>query len=745
MRSRTLVLTIVTGLAAANALPAQTVGTGSDGGSSTPASARAVRLADGPSEAAIRIDGLLDEEVWVNAPASSGFKQREPQEGQDPSETTEVRVVYDDETLYIGVLARDREPDQIIARILQRDRLMAVNFRGQTEFAGDDAIAILLDPFHDHKNAVVFATNPNGAEFEALITDEGREFNVDWRAVWEVKAARHADGWSAEFAIPFRTLRYPSNGDGEPWGFNVYRIIRRKNEEVLWRSWSRDNEGFVRVSRAGHLDDLQGLPRSNFNVEMKPFLLGGGTHEDLVPSGTSIETTVDAGVDLKYEVRPGLLLDLTVNTDFAQVEVDDQQVNLTRFNLFFPEKRDFFLENSGIFEFGVRGRFFEPPPFLLFFSRRVGISDDGEVPVMGGARVTGRVGQQTVGFLNVVTDRAHGDPRANFAVARVKRDVGENNYIGAMVTDKRQGEEANTTGGIDWSFWPNGQLNLQGFFARMQTSGDGGDDNAYRFAADYVSDFWNISAAHLFIGEEANTEMGFRTRTNIRRSNYNIRMVPRPDVLGLRRLILFSSGDYVTRPDGLLQDYRFSGGFSPTWNSGDNFFVSFARGFTRLDEEFELTDDVLVPIGDYDTWEISSRGNTSTSRPLMLATDVSYQRFFDGRLLRLGGDITASFGSHLAITTGYTRNSVDIPWGKFDADIARLRMTLAASTKFIANALLQYNSLDRDVSANIRLNFIHRPGSDFFLVFTEERGSESSVWDFGNRGVVAKITYLTRI
>jgi hypothetical protein len=741
MRSRLPLLSIVAVVTVSSALRAQSVD-GTD--AHTPVPARAVRL-DGASGAAIRVDGILDEPQWGNGPSTTGFKQREPQEGSDASEITEVRVLYDEETLYIGVVARDREPDRIISRILQRDRLMAVDFRGQTEFAGDDAVAILLDPFHDHKNAVVFATNPNGAEFEALVTDEGREFNIDWRAVWEVKAARHADGWSAEFAIPFRTLRYPSNDDGEPWGFNVSRMIRRKNEDVLWRSWSRDNEGFLRVSRAGHLYDLQDLPRSSLNVEMKPFVLGGGTQEDAIPDGTSVETTVDAGLDVKYEVRPGLLLDLTVNTDFAQVEVDDQQVNLTRFNLFFPEKRDFFLENSGIFEFGARGRFFDPPPFLLFFSRRIGISEDGEVPVMGGARLTGRVGQQTLGFLNVVTNDAHGDPRTNFAVARVKRDVGENNYVGAMVTDRRHADGANTTAGVDWSFWPTGQLNLQGFLVRTQTSGDGGDDNAYRVAADFISDFLNLSAAHVFIGEEANAEMGFSLRTDIRKYDYNIRLVPRPDALGLRRLTFFSSGDYVTRSDALLQDYRFSVGFSPTWNTGDNFFVSFARGFTRLDEEFDLTDDVIVPIGEYNTWEISSRGNTSTSRPIMLMTDISYQKFFDGRLLRLGGDITALFGSHLAVTTGYTRNSVDVPWGKFDADIARLRMTLATSTKFIANALLQYNSVDRDISANVRLNFIHRPGSDLFVVFTEERGSDSSIWDFGNRGLVAKITYLTRI
>jgi len=403
-----------------------------------PPSLRAVRLS---TESAIRVDGLLDEPEWRSAPAASDFSQREPLEGASATERTEVRVVYDATTLYIGVHAKDSNPDRLIARILQRDRVMVTGqFSSLPRFAGDDAVAILLDPFHDHRNAVIFATNANGAEFEALLTDEGRDFNIDWRGIWSVAAQRTADGWSAEFAIPFRSLRYPDARDGEPWGFNVFRAIRRKNEEVLWSAWSRENEGFHRVSRAGHLEGLTDLPRAGLNIEARPYLLIGGSQEQET-SRIDTDPDLDAGVDVKWEVRPGLLLDLTVNTDFAQVEVDDEQVNLTRFDLFFPEKREFFLENSGIFEFGWRA-FFEPPPFLLFFSRRIGIAEDGPVRVIGGARLSGRVGAQTVGLLNIVTDEAtfpdegSFEPRTNFAVARVKRDIGGANYVGAMPADQ---------------------------------------------------------------------------------------------------------------------------------------------------------------------------------------------------------------------------------------------------------------------------------------------------------------------
>lgn len=709
----------------------------------------ATRLTAEPSGTAIFLDGILEESAWAQATVAGDFKQREPLEGRPATERTDVRVLYDNETLYIGVMAYDREPDLIISRILQRDRVMQAGGggggAGSPQFTGDDAVAILLDPFHDHRNGMVFATNPNGAEFEALITDEGREFNVDWRAVWRVAAAKHAHGWSAEFAIPFRSLRYPSGRSGEPWGFNVYRVIRRKNEEVLWAAWSRDNEGFERVSRAGHVDGLRDLPRPTLNLELKPFVLSGGTQEGVDGAATALDGKVDAGLDLKYEVRPGLVLDLTANTDFAQVEVDDQQVNLTRFDLFFPEKRDFFLENSGIFEFGTRGRGRETPPFLLFFSRSIGLDEDGEVPMLGGARLTGRVGGQTVGLLNAVTDGVNGGPRANFAVARVKRDFGESSYVGLALTDHRAGDSTNTVGGVDFSFWPTKQLNLQAFVARTQTNGPGGDDNAYSLALEYGSDFWNIQASHRFIGPETNADIGFITRADIRNSAWSVRANPRPRFLGLRRLSVFNNSNYQTRTDGVLQDWRSALGTSWNWNSGERLVVFYARGFTRLDEAFDLADEVTVPAGDYDIWELGWFGNTSDNRSLVLGVNGSYQRFFDGRLFRLGGETTLQAGAHLGLTLGLTHNNVDIPFGSFEANIASLRLNLAASTKFVTNALFQYNSLTNNLSANVRLNFIHRPGSDLFVVFTEQRGSEQSVWDFENRGIVAKLTYLSRL
>jgi hypothetical protein len=291
----------------------------------------AVRLAG-----ELRIDGRLDEPDWARAHSASGFRQREPREGEPATQPTEVRVLYDARNLYIGVLARDSEPHRVVAHLRQRDTLLApTGFDESYEFAGDDAVAILLDPFHDRRNAVVFATNPNGAEFDALITDESGAFNAEWRAVWTVRAQRVPEGWSAEIEIPFRSLRYPSTSP-EGWGINVWRMMRRRNEETLWTAWSRDGGGFHRVSQAGRLLGLTGLPRSGLNLEVKPYGLAGLTQEPDVDGSLQTSRDRSLGLDAKWEVRPGLVLDGTVHPDFAQVEADDERVNLTRFDLFFP-------------------------------------------------------------------------------------------------------------------------------------------------------------------------------------------------------------------------------------------------------------------------------------------------------------------------------------------------------------------------------------------------------------------------
>ncbi len=694
-----------------------------------------------------QLDGLLAEDFWADAERVTGFRQAEPLEGEEPTERTDVRMAYDDEALYVGVTAYDSDPDRIVGRILQRDKIMEVDaFGGGLAFAGDDAVAILLDPFHDHRNGVVFATNMNGAEFEALIANEGGEINVDWRGVWEVAATRTAFGWSAEFQIPWRTLRYPAGERAEPWGFNVYRIIRRKNEQVLWRSWGREGEGFHRVGRAGHIDGLVDLPRPGLNAEVKPFFLTGVTQSATDLGELPAEGEMDVGLDLKAEVLPGLVLDLTVNTDFAQVEADAEQVSLTRFSLFFPEKRHFFLENSGVFELGTgAGSPFEPPPFLMFFSRRVGISEDGPVPMRGGARLTGRAGGQTLGFMHVRTGEAFDMPGESFSLARVKRDVGESAYIGAMLTDRRGGEAWNTVGGIDGQFRPADGWNARTFFTRTFTEGEGGDDHAYQLAADYEGDRWSLFFNHLEIGPEAKAEAGFVTRTDLRRTEiFPIRRW-RPTAFGLRSFEVRARARYQSTLEGSLQDWNVNPSIGFEWNSGEEFNAFFGLAETVVDSAFSLTDDVDVVPGRYDANVLGWFLNTSRNRPLYLDMNGMASEFHGGTLFSVGGWLNLAPSPSVALALGYQRNDVDVPGGSFVANVSSLRVAYSFSTKMTTNVLMQHNSLANTFSTNVRFNLVHRPGSDLFIVLTEQRGRDEELWDVEDRAMVLKLTYLARL
>lgn len=709
-------------------------------GATAPESTPEVLAIKVPPGAVLHIDGRLDEPQWSLAQPALAFRQHEPHEGNPATEDTEVRILYTNDALLIGVLARDREPEKTISRILQRDKIITLGFDNQYAFGGDDVIAILLDPFHDHKNAFVFAANANGAEFDAMITDESPMLNIDWRGIWKVASVRIAEGWSAEFEIPFRSLRYPNTGGAENlWGFNVLRLIRRRGEHTLWASWRRAGGGFHRVSQAGQIRGLEELPRSGFNLELKPVGLLGAASES-----SETEWLAHAGLDMKWEVRPGLVLDATLHPDFAQVESDDERVNLTRFDLFYPEKRDFFLENAGIFEFGSKG-FFEPPPFLLFMSRSIGIKDEDQVPLLGGLRLSGRAGRQTIGFLDVASNAAVGEPRTNHSVFRYKRDIGKSNYVGFAATDRRNDSEWNSTGGIDASFWPMSSVNVQAFVARTETFGPGGDDMAYRASVEYSGDRVGFAASHLVIGPDVNAEMGFITRTDIRRTSGNGHVTFRPDRLGIRTISTFIIGNYITRLNGEIQDRDLGQFIETEWESGDTFALFAFQGFTRLNEGFDMSDIVPVPSGDYSIRDKGVMASTSRKRMLSLAVMADEQHYYHGKIQSVETTLNLTPSAHLALQTSYTNSRVRLPGGAFDSHVGSFRLVWALSNRLSAQSLIQYNSLDGRIVLNARLHFIHHPGSDFFLVLNEERGSPTSIWTIARRDAVVKLTYLFRL
>jgi hypothetical protein len=692
----------------------------------------------------VHVDGRLDDPVWSLAPAASGFRQRDPREGEPASEATEVRVLYDDRALYVGVHALDREPEKVIARILQRDRVIEAGFDDHANWAGDDGVAIVLDPFHDHRSAFVFATNANGAEFDALIADESAAYNADWRGVFRVAARRTADGWSAEFEIPLRTLRYPTSDGSRPWGFNVERMVRRRTEQSLWSGWSRSEGGLHRVSRAGHLTGLAGLPRSRLNLEAKPYGLAGVSRERRDDGTAPRDAQASVGFDAKWEVRPGVVLDATVHPDFAQVESDDQVVNLTRFDLYRPEKREFFLENAGVFQFGTRGGF-EPPPFLMFFSRRIGIvEDEGELPVMGGVRLSGRAGRQTVGFLSILQDEGFGLPRTNFGVLRVKRDVGGSGYVGAMLTDRRTRAGGETDGGADFSLWPTRRLNVTGFAALTSKTPERDADKAYRLGADYRSNRFSLQAQHILVGPGAETGMGFVTRTDVRRSDFFAEYASRPHALGLREVDVFGGGLWATRVSGEEQDGTAFAGASLHAESGDRLLFFTEHGFTRLDEAFELADRIPVPVGRYDVHRVNVFLTSSPSRPVGLSLVAGSSREWDGRVRSLEARLRVAGGAHLEAGPAWTLSRAELPGGSFSAHVVGLRVGWAFSTRLVARAYVQYNSLDDKWITNLRVNFVHRPGSDVYVVVNDDQGEEGAPGRLVSRGFAVKGTWLVR-
>lgn len=702
-----------------------------------------------PPGVRIEVDGRLDEPVWEAAPAATGFRQREPDEGAPATEPTEVYVLYDDATLYVGVRARDSRPDLVVARQLARDVRLGLSFFGPQ--GGDDAIEIVLDTYRDRRNAYYFATNPRGVQVDGLITDESPNPDLNWDGVWDVRAARTDDGWSAEFAIPLRTLRFRRDPEPQTWGFNVQRFLSRRNEASLWTAWSRENEGLHRVSRAGALAGLR-LENPGRDWRAKPYVLGSAGRDYVGSPAGGVDWDADLGLDAKVGFRSGLVLDLTVNTDFAQVEADDEQIDLTRFNLFFPEKREFFLENAGIFEFGAPS-FGGPPNLLVFFSRRVGLVRTGfataqPVPILGGARLTGRAGRQTIGLLNVVTgaDSALGAPATNFAVARVKRDVGRRSYVGAIATHRlEEGGRENLAAGADANLWLSRPLVLQAFYARTSQSGPGGEGSAWRATLDYTGDWLGWTAEHLEVGPAFDPGIGFVARNDMARTFLHLRLSPRPRLANLRRVDVVTRFEYVEGvEDRGIQDRRWSLRVNPSTHAGDDVELTAERRFQRLDGPFELTPGVFVSPGDYGEWSVSASVATGRSRPVAVEAEAGWEEFWGGERRRWGAGFAAT-SPHAGVELAYERHAVAVPGAAFDLDLLRARINLAANTRLFGNALVQYNSQTRLFSVNVRLDFIHAPDSDLFVVFNERRDLPDGLggpWRPRSRAFVVKLTYL---
>jgi len=497
--------------------------------------ARARRVEQAPA-----IDGdVLGEALWTAASPETGFRQNTPDEGEPASERTEVRIVYTDDTLYFGVVCFVGDPATIIVADARRD----------SSLVETDSFQIVLDTYRDQQNGFVFGTNPAGLEYDGQLTNEGEGsggiggglvvrsgsqqqrgsgggFNLNWDGVWQVATRVTEVGWTAEFAIPFRTLRYAS-GAAQTWGLNFQRNIRHRNEQSYWAPLPRQFN-LNRLSLAGELRGLEVPPPRN--LQLNPYVLGKTLRRDADTRATRIG---DVGADLKYSVTPSLTLDLTYNTDFAQVEVDDQQINLDRFNLFFPEKRPFFLENAGLFSVG------QPGELELFFSRRIGIGDDGvPIPIRGGGRLSGQVGANThIGVLNMQTASvdASGTPANNYTVARVRQDLPNRSNVGAIVVNRNATgafagpDDVNRSYAVDGRWGMGETVTLSGFAAGTETPGVTGGTHAYNLAASYESERYRYGGGFTEVAPGFNPEAGFYARRAYRRIDGAFRTAFRPD------------------------------------------------------------------------------------------------------------------------------------------------------------------------------------------------------------------------
>lgn len=703
-----------------------------------------------PSVAALRIeepiklDGLLDEAAWQQAGVGSGFTQREPSPGQPATEDTEIRVVYTDNALYIGIRALASEPNAVLAEEMQRDGAL---FR-------DDSVLVLLDTFNDNRNAYFFEVNPNGAFTDALVTDEGRDFNVQWDAVWRAVGQRTPEGWSAEMEIPFSTLRFDPNQD--TWGLQVRRLIRHKSEEVFWAALPLEANLF-RISLAGELTGIRG-PEPGLNLRLKPFAVGSASNFR-TPAGRASDDDLEAGLDIKWGLTRTTTLDLTYNTDFAEVEVDDQQVNLTRFSLFFPEKRDFFLENSGIFEFG-----FNPPgtPLLKpFFSRRIGVSPFGTVvPIEWGARLTGRQGPWSYGLLDAQTDQydlgaPFGEqPEDNWGVMRIKRNVGRRSNVGMIFTNRDQdGGIGNQVFGLDANFNPNRYTNFSGFVTRSATdlSFVGQQDiNDWAGGARAVWQGPVFGAAFdaVQIGEDFDPQSGFLLRSNIRRYVPQLSYQPRPKTRGpIRNYIFGLTGDLITDLDNVQQTVEYSANLFGVRLQSEDQFVLFADHVTdRLPGPFTISPGVVIPAGEYTFSDVGINFGTNNSRRVGLDGFVLAGDYYGGD--RLSSAVTLGWRAnrYLRSDTTWVYNDIDLPGGAFTTNIIRQRLGLSFSPTLFTNTYIQYNEAADLLSLNLRFNWLYRPGADLFIVFNQNWRAQS-IGDLseGDRAVILKFTYLVEI
>ena len=712
------------------------------------ATVRAIKLTE-----PLRIDGRLDEGIYGESIPITDFIQTLPVDGE-PTEKTEAWVMFDSENFYVSARCYDSAPpEKWIANEMRRDA---------NQVRQNDHFGFMIDTFHDRRNGYVFYSNPVGGRIDLSEADEGNS-NADWNPVWEVRTGRFPGGWTIEMAVPFKSIRYMSGSD-HTWGIQMRRSIRRKNE---WAHLTPlpavmgGPQGFFRISAAATLVGLD-LPPASRNIELKPYAIARATTDRIVSPAVNNRTEGDVGIDAKYGITANLTADLTYNTDFAQVEVDEQQVNLTRFTLQLPEKREFFLEGRGIFSFatfpttgsggGGGGNSSTSTTPSLFYSRRIGLNNGRVVPIDAGGRITGKVGKFSLGLLNIETaDAGSGNPKTNYSVLRVKRDVLRRSAIGAMFTNRSA--SASTSGATNQAFGLDGTFNffndltLGGYYAESQTTGVSGDSASYQAHAEYSPDLYGATLEFVKVGAAFNPEVGFLRRRNFDRTFGEVRFSPRPRRHGIRQITTTASVEYIQgSTSGLMESRQQTARLNVERENSDQVSIEGGTNFEFLPGPFSVARDVTIPRGGYQFNDMTLRYAFGQQRRMSGTVQYQTGQFYDGHInaLTLSG-ARVSVITRWSVEPSVSINSVTLPAGDFTTTVLRARSDFAFSPQMFVSALVQYSSNDRVFSSNLRFRWEYRPGSEIFLVYTDERDTTQPGYpDLKNRAFVVKVNRLFR-
>lgn len=664
-----------------------------------------------PVTGSIKLDGKLNEASWLNAPAIENFTQREQDEGKPASERTRVAVVYSKNVIYFGIWCFDSEPDKISAQQMERD----------FNWGSDDNFEIMVSTFNDNRNGYLFVTNPNGALADVWVGDEGLDFNKSWNGVWDVAVQRNEKGWFAEIAIPFSTLKFKKDSV-QVWGINFERNIRRKKEQVMWQGWSRLYE-VEKISQGGKLAGIKNIEQGS-KIELLPYLLGGVQLSD----DNSTSRTGKVGGELNFDITPTLKLNFSVNTDFAQVESDRKQINLSRFSLYYPEKRQFFLEGKNYYDMRVGS-------VQLFYSRRIGIDNSREIPIIGGMRFFGKVNRTSLGLMSIQTYRKDTIPTTNFSVIKVKQDVFKQSSIGMIATQKYTDKTYNRVFGTNFIYstseiFGNKNLIVGGSIAASdtrflpQTQGSNRNNLTYNLFLSYPNDVVEYDFAYTVVQDGFNPEMGFTRRKNYRMLYTELQFNPRFKRLPRFRNLIFKPldvnyyiNDKTNRTESIFYEWRPFGFIT---RSGDFFEFNIQHLYDNPTEKFELIDSVFIPAGSYWDNRFEIQLSTFRGRRVSLRGAVTVGDFYTGSRQEIILYSKYNLSKHLNVGIDWTRNYIQLPQKSLTTDELGGRIDYAFTPKIVTSVFAQWNNEDDRVIVNYRFNWIPVVGSYFYLVVNQE-------------------------